>query len=204
MAAVARRILPHLKRGAVLTDTGSVKSAVGKSLRPLLRSRPDVAFVGGHPLAGSERSGVLNADANLFQNAPVVLSPAGPRGLSAVRSLWKAVGARPVVLSAAEHDRWLAATSHLPHLLSYALFSTVLSELRGRSALRALVAGSFRDMTRVAASDPDLWAAILQMNRGALLRIEKRFRRELKTLLSSSGAPLAARLSRLASAKRRW
>ena len=201
-----RRLARGLAPNAVLTDTGSVKRAVvAQAERALGRARR-ASFVGAHPIAGSEASGVENANPSLFRGAPVILTPgrATPTAVARVRALWQAAGARPVTLTAAAHDRWLAATSHLPHLASFALMSAALAAVDGQPARRPIVGGSFRDMTRVAASDPDLWAGIFRANRAELRRASQLFVREIASLLSASPSRLHRRLAALSAAKRSW
>lgn len=171
MPALAREAVRYMRRGAVLTDVGSVKAAVEKSVGPLARTA-GVAFVGGHPLAGSEKSGVENASATLFRKSVCVLTRrfAHAKAVAAVSALWRAAGGTPRIMDAARHDRALALTSHLPHVIAFALVARARAEGRAIPGLQGLAAGSFRDATRVAASDPELWAGIFRENRAEILR----------------------------------
>ena len=156
-------VAPHCRPGTLLTDVGSTKAAIVREVQGKLPS--GVAFVGSHPLAGSEKNGPDHADAELFQDRLVVLTPAGGDALAPKRiaGFWEALGAQVRVMEAEEHDRALALTSHLPHLLAATLASTVPVELH------ALTATGFRDMTRLAAGNPEVWAAICHTNRAFLL-----------------------------------
>ena len=159
LAAAAR-----CRPGTVLTDTGSIKSAVVAAVEG--RLPPGVTFVGGHPLAGSDKQGAAHSDAEMFQKRNVVLTPipsTEPSALKTVRHFWQALGAQVITLSPDEHDRALARTSHLPHLASAALAGTLSPDLS------SLTATGFRDTTRIAAGDPALWAAILLANRDPVL-----------------------------------
>jgi prephenate dehydrogenase len=150
--------------GTLLTDAGSTKDAIVRALDGALP--PGVAFVGGHPLAGSEKRGPAHARGDLFDGRLVVLTPTprtDPAAVERVGTFWKQLGARVLLLGPQDHDDALAITSHLPHLVAAALADTLPDHLR------ILAATGFRDTTRVAAGDPELWAAIFAQNRGAVL-----------------------------------
>jgi prephenate dehydrogenase len=164
IAAQVREAAAACRPGAVLTDAGSTKDTIVRAVDGALP--PGVAFVGGHPLAGSEKRGPEHARADLFDGRLVVLTPTSrtdPRAVERVTAFWEALGARVRCMSPQDHDDALAVTSHLPHLAAAALANTLPDHLR------ALAATGFRDTTRVAAGDPDLWAAIFAQNRGAVL-----------------------------------
>jgi len=159
----------------VLTDVGSVKAGIVADARRLRLRR----FVGGHPIAGTEGAGFAASSPDLFRGHAWVLVP-GPdrRALRAVRALVRAVGARPVALSAAEHDRVLSFLSHLPQLVAWALMETAQED--AASARRLSLAGpGFRDMTRLAASPKALWREILAENEKDVRRALAAFRRRL-------------------------
>ncbi len=150
--------------GTLITDAGSTKDAIVRALDGALPS--GVPFVGGHPLAGSEKRGPEHAQPDLFVDRLVVLTPTprtDPAAVDRAGAFWQSLGARVLHLSPLDHDDALAITSHLPHLAAAALANTLPDHLRG------LTATGFRDTTRVAAGDPDLWAAIVAQNRGAVL-----------------------------------
>jgi prephenate dehydrogenase len=206
MAPITRKIRPALKKGAILTDVGSVKSNVLKEVRRALGSRRDVSFVGAHPIAGSEKAGLIYSHSNLFKNSICVLTTDGakPNAVRRVSKLWSSVGAKTIPLNAKNHDRFLAVTSHLPHVLAFALFSEVFGLSQSNSAVKSLVAGSFRDMTRIAASSPDVWAGILESNSAEIKSAWTIFDRQVRRLLSSKGGALRSRLARLSSARKKW
>ncbi|MBX3027467.1 prephenate dehydrogenase/arogenate dehydrogenase family protein [bacterium] len=166
-AAVARSLLPHLRPGTLVTDVGSVKGEVVAQCEAVLPA--DRPFVGGHPIAGSERAGAAAADAALFRGAPCILTPS-PRtdaaALARVRGLWEGVGARVQTMTPAAHDRALAWVSHLPHVVAYALVGALAAADGG---MAAFAGGSWRDATRVAASPAELWRDILLANAEAVL-----------------------------------
>lgn len=162
MKELAGSIAPHLAPDTVVTDAGSVKASVVAQLNPLLGKK----FVGAHPMAGSERSGLAAARSDLFEGAPCLLTPteaSDAHTLERVRAFWISLGARLTEMSPAAHDRLVARLSHLPHAVAFALVNLVAGSLPEGAGL--LAGGSFRDATRVAASDPGLWTGILSENR---------------------------------------
>jgi prephenate dehydrogenase len=149
----------HCKPGAILTDAGSTKQAIVAAVEY-------VRFVGGHPLAGSEKKGAENASADLFVDRWTVLTPTAQTpadAVDAVRSFWQALGSRVRIMTPADHDQALALTSHLPHLLA----SLLAGMLPGDWA--ELAATGFRDTTRVAGGDPEVWTPIFLHNRSGVL-----------------------------------
>jgi prephenate dehydrogenase len=147
--------------GTLLTDVGSTKANIVHAVEGKLP--PGVVFVGSHPLAGSEKHGPEHARADLFKDRLVVVTPAEDEALSRVAAFWTALGARVETMSAEEHDRALALTSHLPHLLASALAGILPPQWRG------LTASGFRDTTRLAAANPALWTSILHANQESVL-----------------------------------
>lgn len=174
MCPLLDEIAGHLKRGAWVTDVGSVKGAI---LAHAEESLPEgISFVGGHPMAGAERGGIEYADALLFENATYVLCP--PRNLlpsrlqadgAALLELIRATGARVLLLDAARHDRIAAAVSHLPQLIAIGLVTYASTLNEQDDAFLRLAAGGFRDITRIASSPFDLWRDILVANEGPVL-----------------------------------
>jgi prephenate dehydrogenase len=140
-----------------------------------------VRFVGVHPLAGSHKTGVKAARANLFSGATCVLVPQDRSAVGVVREMWKTTGAHILEMSAAAHDAAVALTSHLPHLLAHALVQSAMKR-PDQKILKALMAGSFRDMTRVASSDPEQWVQIFQSNLKNVREALRLFQRELHRL----------------------
>lgn len=154
----------HMKAGSVITDAGSTKANIVEALEGELPER--VYFVGSHPLAGSEKRGPEFADAELFRGRLVVVTPTeetNSDALQLVSDFWRSLGAEVHELDPTTHDRALATTSHLPHLVASALAGLV------PMSFRPFCATGFRDTTRVASGDPELWTAIFRHNREALL-----------------------------------
>jgi len=183
-AEVAQRIAPALKDGAIVTDVGSVKEAAIRELQPLLPER--VHFVPGHPVAGTEHSGPESGFPELFHDRWCVLTPlpeTDPEALAKVRALWEMAGMRVTTMPAEHHDKVLAVTSHLPHLIAYTIVGTA-TELGEdlQSEVVAYSAGGFRDFTRIAASDPVMWRDIFLANREAVLELLQRFSEDLTAL----------------------
>mgnify|MGYP001021866479 CR=1 FL=1 len=183
-AAVAEAIAPHLKPGAVVSDVGSVKQAVVRDVGPSLPA--GVHFVPAHPVAGTEHSGPEAGFAELFQGRWCIVTPPAGADEEAVRrvaALWSGVGSRVEVMEPARHDRILAITSHLPHLIAYTIVGTAADlEEETKSAVIQFSAGGFRDFTRIAASDPIMWRDIFLNNREAVLEILQRFSEDLTAL----------------------
>ena len=178
-------IAPHLKKGALVTDVGSVKYPV---VQHAIETLPEeIMFVGGHPMAGSDKSGLQHADPFLFENATYVLCPSLPvdpeefaREHNAFVDLLEAIGARIIILEAERHDRIAAAVSHLPQLLAVALTNFVGRLHDTDDAFLRLAAGGFRDMTRIAGSRFDIWHDILAANEGPILDMLAGFATELQ------------------------
>jgi prephenate dehydrogenase len=165
MPAVMEQIKAHVKPGAIISDAGSVKGWVMQQLEAHFPA--DVFIVGGHPMAGSEKSGLQAADKFLLENAAYILTPrtGTPEAVIAqLQELLTAIGARVVIMNAAEHDQAVARVSHLPHLMSTALINNLLTQ----PEFMNLASGGLRDSTRTAASDPDLWEDILFLNADAI------------------------------------
>ena len=173
------------KRGRIraITDVASVKAPLQQAAQAL-GGEDARYFVPGHPIAGSERSGVSAAHGDLFRAHKVILTPDSDTHEAAreeVAALWTAVGAQVHYMSVEEHDRVLAATSHLPHMLAYALVDA-LAASPTRSDIFRFAAGGFRDFSRIASSDPEMWRDVALANRGALLETLDEFEQHLATL----------------------
>jgi prephenate dehydrogenase len=179
----------------VITDVGSTKAAIVRRAEALQRSRP-LAFIGGHPMAGSEQSGYAVARANLFKGALVILTPtesSDRQALKRVSEFWEAMGARVTTLDPVTHDRAVAAISHLPHLVADALVDAVL---RIDPSFLELASAGFKDTTRIAASNPEVWREIFQDNRAALGEAVHAFRAALDDLERLIGAADPAAVQR--------
>jgi cyclohexadieny/prephenate dehydrogenase len=183
-AEVGRRIAPALKPGAILTDVGSVKEVVLRDLGPHVPS--GVHFVPGHPVAGTEHSGPESGFAELFRDRWCILIPlpeTAPEAVAKIAAMWELAGMRIATMSAAHHDRVLAMTSHLPHLIAYTIVGTATDlEESLKSEVIAFSASGFRDFTRIAASDPVMWRDIFLNNREAVLDVLQRFSEDLTAL----------------------
>lgn len=179
-------IAPCVANHAVLTDVGSVKGSVAHDVTHAFGAAFP-RFVLGHPIAGSERSGVDAADANLYRHHKVIITPQSHTAQSAlnlVRKAWQVVGASVEMMSVDHHDEVLAATSHLPHLLAYSLVDTLANNHENKEIFN-YAAGGFRDFTRIAASSPVMWRDIFTANREPLLRTLDLFERDLAFLRSA-------------------
>jgi prephenate dehydrogenase len=180
---VLEAVRPGLGLDAVVTDVGSVKEPVVRDAASVLGPEGP-AFVGGHPIAGTADSGVEAAVAELFTGALCVLTPGGNTpewALDRVRALWEAAGSEVVTMEAAEHDRVLALTSHLPHMLAFSLIRT-FGEVGEGDRFSRFAAGGFRDLTRIAGSDAIMWRDIALANAGPLMEMIDRFEGQLQDL----------------------
>ncbi|MGA7675984.1 MAG: prephenate/arogenate dehydrogenase family protein [Rhizomicrobium sp.] len=186
-AALAEQMAPHLKQGAILSDVGSVKSAVIRDVGPHVPE--GVHFIPAHPIAGTEQSGPEAGFAELFDGRWCILTP--PPGTDAaalekLKSFWRMLGSDVEVMDARHHDLVLAITSHVPHLIAYNIVGTADDlEHVTESEVIKYSAGGFRDFTRIAASDPTMWRDVFLNNREAVLEVLGRFSEDLSALQRS-------------------
>lgn len=181
---VAREIGPSLKEGAIVTDVGSVKTAIVRDVAPHLPA--NVHFVPGHPVAGTEQSGPESGFAELFANRWCILTPLPNSDAAAVKKLeefWRACGSNVETMTPEHHDLVLAITSHLPHLIAYNIVATAadVEEVTNSEVIK-FSAGGFRDFTRIAASDPIMWRDVFLNNKDAVLEMLGRFSEDLSVL----------------------
>jgi prephenate dehydrogenase len=209
MRAVMRSIAPLLGARTVVTDAGSTKENVVALARRELKGALS-RFVPGHPIAGTEKSGAESAFAGLYRERRVVLTPlegSDPGALALVRAAWERCGASVFELQPREHDAVLAAVSHLPHVLAYALVDQVARHKNAKQ-LFSYAAGGFRDFTRIASSHPEMWRDICLANRKALLaeigRYGAKLERVRKMLERGDARALDALFSGARDARKRW
>ncbi len=183
MRAAAAGIAAALPAGAVISDVGSSKQSVAMTLAEVL---PGHAVIPAHPVAGTERSGPDAGFATLFQQRWCILTPpdnADPVQVAALAAFWEALGAHVEIMDARHHDRVLAVTSHLPHLIAYTIVGTASDlEQVSRGEVIKYSAGGFRDFTRIAASDPTMWRDVFLSNKDAVLEMLQRFSEDLTAL----------------------
>lgn len=203
---VLKQIKPWLGRDAVLSDVGSTKTSFASDVEAVFGEIPP-NVIPGHPIAGSEKSGIRAANPDLFAHHKVILTPADNAdgaSLARLRALWKGAGATVLTMSVAYHDEVLAATSHLPHLIAFSLVDTLAGEDENLDIFR-YAAGGFRDFTRIAASDPVMWHDIFLSNRDAVLRVIDHFTHDLGELRGAiadgDGATLLRVFSRAKAAR---
>lgn len=181
MEELARRAAPHLHKGALVTDVGSVKGELVRRLEPIFGERGAI-FIGSHPMAGSEKTGVGAAREDLFVNAACVVTPTAGSAVEKVaetEELWGAVGGRVLRMSPELHDELVARSSHLPHLLAASLAAYVLE---GSADQAKLCANGFKDSTRIASGSPEMWRDIVLMNRSNLKSSLRQFGAKLEEL----------------------
>ena len=180
---VARTLAPALRADAIVTDVGSTKARVSELVAPYLDMR---RFVPGHPVAGTEKSGPGAAIERLFDGRWCILTPPAevdPLAVRQVAALWRAVGSRVELMDAAHHDKVLAITSHLPHLLAFNIVNTA-DDLEGvlKGEILKYAAGGFTDFTRIAASSPPMWRDVFLHNKEAVLEVVGRYIEDLVAL----------------------
>ncbi|KAB0583557.1 prephenate dehydrogenase/arogenate dehydrogenase family protein [Ideonella dechloratans] len=195
--------------GTLFMDVGSTKRDVVDAARRALKDRIG-AFVPAHPIAGKELSGVQHADAQLYREQQVILTPlpqTRPELVEKARALWGALGARVRVMTPEAHDAAFAAVSHFPHLLAFAYFTGILQQQEAEEFLR-LAGPGFRDFTRIAASDPAMWRDVLIANREEILKQSEFFRGALgvleQTLRDCEGDALEALVRGVSEARSHW
>jgi prephenate dehydrogenase len=178
------KAIRHLvEPGVLFMDVGSTKRDVVDAARRVLRERIP-SFVPAHPIAGKEQAGIQHADATLYSGRQVILTPlpqTAPDLVQKATDVWSAIGAQVLKMTPENHDSAFAAVSHLPHLLAFAYFSAVVNQPAGKDFL-SLAGPGFRDFTRIAASNPEMWRDILIANREEVLKQSQRFRHTLDAL----------------------
>ncbi len=188
VSSVLQSLAPHLRDDSVVTDVGSVKQPIIEAAHKILGIHA-ARFVPGHPIAGTEHSGAEASDAALFNTKRVILTPStttDPSAVALVRSLWQAGGAMVSEMEAGLHDRVFALTSHLPHVLAYAMVNSLIAGGRTHAIdLFAFAASGFRDFTRIASSDPTMWRDICVANRPALIQAMDQYRAELDRVMDA-------------------
>jgi prephenate dehydrogenase len=202
-------VLKHADATTLVTDVASVKGNLLRAVEQQFGKVP-ANYIPGHPIAGSEQSGVTAAKADLFINHRVILTPnehSDARLLKLAELIWQVAGAEVINMSVAEHDAVLASTSHLPHVLAYTLVDALASQPRGEEMFR-YAAGGFRDFTRIAASDPTMWHDISLANREALLPAIDAFTAHLallrKAIADADGKTLMTTFERAKHARDRF
>ncbi|MDT8451774.1 MAG: prephenate dehydrogenase/arogenate dehydrogenase family protein [Gammaproteobacteria bacterium] len=183
MKHVFEQIAPALSATAVLTDAGSAKQSVIKDAELALAKNFN-RFVAGHPISGTEKSGITAAFVDLYKNRKVILTPTDRADADAVKlitEMWQAAGAEVESMSAQHHDMVLAGTSHLPHILAFGLVDCLNNPEEVDEVFR-FAAGGFRDFTRIASSDPVMWRDICLSNREDILRMMEKYQQQLQTI----------------------
>jgi prephenate dehydrogenase len=195
---LAGQIANKLKKDCIVIDVGSSKERIVSELSVLIPN-----FLGCHPLAGSEKKGIVNLENNIFKGSICIITPTGKtnqRILNKIKLLWKRLGANIVILSAKKHDQILAFTSHLPHALAFLLISSIPNQCL------ALSSSGLKDTTRISSSDAGLWSEIFLSNRGNLLTALSNFQKKLTTLkfvLENKDSKRLIKILLLANHKRR-
>jgi prephenate dehydrogenase len=192
IAGIVAAIAPNLSAGAIVTDGGSVKEEIVNRCGALLSGRAH--FVGGHPIAGTEKSGVEASFSSLYKGKRCIITPVpgtDSQALEKVIRMWQLAGSEVVTMAPGKHDKVVAAISHLPHMVAYSLVNTVGDYDGCDENILKYSAGGFKDFTRIASSDPAMWRDIALQNRTALLEMMDRFaaiNARLRTFIESADA----------------
>ena len=179
------QINPFLKKGCLVTDTGSTKTQIVKKANKVLSK--DIHFIGGHPMAGSEKYGINSANTHLFLDKTYILTPSNKSNLAALEKIFliiEMIGAKRLILDPFEHDKIIAAISHLPQILAVSLtnkISTLVQEEKNNNYFK-VIGGGFKDMTRIASSPYKIWEDICQTNQENILRAIQEFRNYLEVI----------------------
>ena len=180
---IAKEMMPYLKKVAIVTDAGSVKGEIVREIDEILSK--EIFFVGAHPIAGTEKSGVEASFVELFEGHRCVVTPTlktDPVALEKVKEIWSETGAEVILMDADKHDRYLAAISHLPHAVAYALVNSVGGLDEKEKGILSFSAGGFRDFTRIAASHPAMWRDIFLMNKKNVVDMISLFQSTLENI----------------------
>ena len=191
---VLKKVKPCLKKGCIVIDVGSIKGSIVQKAEEIIGSKG--YFVGTHPMAGSEQRGVDKANRDLFRNAPCILTRTGKtdrKALKAVANFWKIMGSKIYVLSPREHDNKISKVSHLPHVVACAL------SLIPRPSSMNFASTGFKDTTRIASGDPDLWMSILLANRSNVIRDVKDYVKRLQEIKDSIARGRKGKLKKMLS-----
>jgi prephenate dehydrogenase len=179
------QINPFLKKGCLVTDTGSTKTQIVKKASKVLSK--DIHFIGGHPMAGSEKYGINSANTHLFLDKTYILTPSNKNNLTALEKIFLIIGmigAKRLILDPFEHDKIIAAISHLPQILAVSLTNTIsrLVQEENNNNYLKVIGGGFKDMTRIASSPYNIWEDICQTNQENILRTIQEFRNYLEVI----------------------
>jgi prephenate dehydrogenase len=180
---ILKTIQPHLSSHTIITDVGSTKTSVIESAKQILGSQYS-QFIGGHPIAGSEKHGATAAHIDLFKDKNVILTPdqdTSPRAKEVIEALWKNAGAIVSNMSHSDHDKIFSTISHLPHLLAFSLVDMITQRANANELLKFAASG-FKDFTRIAASSPEMWKDITLANKKFILDDIKHFENQIKLL----------------------
>lgn len=195
IAKTVKKIIPFCKKTAIITDVGSVKTPIVTDVEKFYTEHS--SFIGGHPIAGAEKTSVKFASQDLFRNAVIVLTPTRKvkkQAISTLKNLWRKMGGKVDVMSHQEHDSILSETSHLPHVIAFALVNSVDNV--------KYTGSGFRDITRIASSDPHMWAEIIYNNRTNVRTAIRKFKKELSKIESARTIKELTKIFRRAKEKR--
>ncbi|MFC1566546.1 prephenate dehydrogenase [bacterium] len=190
VSAFINKSLKHFKKNTLITDATSVRDNIDIGVYKLLNKHNkltgrNISFIGSHPMAGSEKKGIKYADAAIFQNANVFITPykiVNKKNLKFLKDFWNMLGCKIQVIDPLNHDKFVGFTSHLPHLLSGLLINLIFKEYSKNKSIKNAIANSFRDMTRISDSNPSLWADICELNEKNLIKSLSKLRSDIEKI----------------------
>jgi prephenate dehydrogenase len=187
-----KKIVPWLPKESIITDVGSTKESIVNQIDLfLLKNHHPVYFVGSHPMAGSEQTGIEYAKSDLFKQSVCLITPSkytAQPAINKINRMWRLVGGSVILLSATDHDRYVAAISHLPHIVAASLVDTVATLNKIDNLLIHLAAGGFKDTTRIASSSPEIWRDICLENKESILEVLKVYEKRLRFIKQAVAA----------------
>ncbi|MBI4618799.1 MAG: prephenate dehydrogenase/arogenate dehydrogenase family protein [Desulfobacterales bacterium] len=182
---IIKKVVPYIPDGCIITDVGSIKKEIVKGVEKFIPDNDNIYFVGGHPIAGTENSGIEAADPSLFIGHKCVLTPTSKTNRSAferIKTMWEKVGCKVISMDMTKHDYIFAVVSHLPHVVAFSLINAIMNIKDPKEDILSYSAGGLKDFTRVAASNPTMWKDIFLMNKENVLNSITDFQSSLEEI----------------------
>ncbi|MFA4910783.1 MAG: prephenate dehydrogenase/arogenate dehydrogenase family protein [Desulfobacteria bacterium] len=182
---IIKKVVRYIPNGCIITDVGSIKEEIVKGVERFIPDNDNIYFVGGHPIAGTENSGIEAADPSLFAGHKCVLTPTSRtnrNALERIKTMWEKVGCKVISMDMAKHDNIFAIVSHLPHVVAFSLINAIINIKDNKEDILSYSAGGLKDFTRIAASHPTMWKDIFLMNKENVLNSITHFQSSLEEI----------------------